>query len=91
MLLLALLPTLLPWLSTGKKVILVPNLYKLRLKETKDKNKALEKEKRILYISKVSGFSCVVVQRNVHVGNAAILGEEAFKIFGSNKKIQVAN
>ena len=50
-------------------------------KETKDKNKALEKEKRILYISKVSGFSCVVVQRNVHVGNAAILGEEAFKIF----------
>ena len=91
MLLLALLPTLLPWLSTDKKVILVPNLYKLRLKETKDKNKALEKEKRILYISKVSGFSCVVVQRNVHVVNAAILGEEAFKIFGSNKKIQVAN
>ena len=60
-------------------------------KRNKRQNKALEKEKRILYISKVSGFSCVVVQRNVHVGNAAILGEEAFKIFGSNKKIQVAN
>ena len=60
-------------------------------KETKDKNKALEKEKRILYISKVSGFSCVVVHRNVRVGKTAILGEEAFKIFGSNKKIQVAN
>ena len=69
----------------------MPNLYKLRLKETKDKNKALEKEKRILYISKVSEFSCVVVQRNVDVDNTAILGEEAFKIFGSNKKIQVAN
>ena len=62
--------------------------------ETKRKhgqNKALEKEKRILYISKASGFPCVVVQRNVHVGNAAILGEEASKIFGSNKRIQVAN
>ena len=88
---LALLPTLLPWLSKDEKVILVPNLYKLRLKETKDKNKALEKQKRILYISKVSGFSCVVVQRNVHVGNAAILREEASKVFGSNKRIQVAN
>ena len=54
-------------------------------------NKALEKQKRILYISKVSGFPCVVVQRNVHVCNAAIMGEEAFKIFRSNKKIQVAN
>ena len=91
MLLLALLPTLLAWLSKDKKVILVPNLYKLRLKETKDKNTVLEKEKRILYISKVSGFSCVVVQWNVHVGNKAILGEEASKIFGSNKRIQVAN
>ena len=60
-------------------------------KRNKRQNKALEKEKRILYISKVSGFSCVVVQRNVHVGNAAIMGEEAFKIFRSNKKIQVAN
>ena len=52
-------------------------------KRNKRQNKALEKEKRILYISKVSGFSCVVVQRNMHIGNAAILGEEASKIFGS--------
>ena len=64
---------------------------KTQTKETKDKNKALEKQKRIFYISKVSGFSCVVVQRNVHVGNAAILREEASKVFGSNKRIQVAN
>ena len=62
---------------------LVANLYKLRLKETKTK--------RILYISKASGFSCVVVQRNVHVGNSAISGEQASKIFGSNKRISVAN
>ena len=42
---LALLPTLLPWLSKDKKVILVPNLYKLRLKETKDKIRLLRKKK----------------------------------------------
>ena len=42
-------------------------------------------------MNQFSGFSCVVVQRNVHVGNAAILEEEASKIFGSNKRIQVAN
>ena len=52
-------------------------------KRNQRQNKALEKEKRILYISKVSGISCVVVQRNMHVGNAAILGEQASKIFGS--------
>ena len=52
-------------------------------KRNKRQNKALEKEKRIFYISKVSGFSCVVVQRNMHIGNAAILGEEASKVFDS--------
>ena len=52
-------------------------------KRNKRQNKALEKEKRILYISKVWGDSCVVVQRNMHIGNAAILGEEASKVFDS--------
>ena len=52
-------------------------------KRNKRQNKALEKEKRILYISKVWGDSCVVVQRNMHIGNAAILGEEASKAFDS--------
>ena len=42
---LALLPTLLPWLSKDKKVILVPNLYKLRLIETTDKIRLLRYKK----------------------------------------------
>ena len=42
---LALIPTLLHWLSKDKEVILVPNLYKLRLKKPKTKIRLLRKRK----------------------------------------------
>ena len=52
---LALLPTLLRWLSNDKKVILVPNLNKLRLKETKDKMRLLRKKKGYCTLAKSRG------------------------------------